>query len=256
MGLFTIWQKEWRQFFLSPVAYVVLVVFVALAGFFFFDTFTYFVQMQSMYQMYQSPGMAEQMNVNDMILTPLFHNLSVLLMLIVPLITMRLYAEEKKNRTDELLLTSPVSEASIVWGKYLGAVSFYVVALLLTLQFPAMLLKFANPDPGKMATGYLGLFLMGSSFLAFGLFASTVAKTQIQAALYTFFLLLVLWILNWISESIGGASGEILKYLAMTTHFEGFASGTIALPDLIYFASFIVFFIFLATRAVESTRWR
>lgn len=256
MSIITIWQKEWRQFFLSPVAYVVLVVFIALAGFFFFDMFTYFVQMQSMYQMYQQPGMADQMNVNDMILTPLFHNLSVLLMLIVPLITMRLYAEEKKNRTDELLLTSPVSEGAIVWGKYLGSVSFYGVALLLTLQFPAVLFKFTSPDLGKIATGYLGLFLMGSSFLAFGLFCSTVAKTQIQAALYTFFMLLMLWILNWVSESLGGAGGKVLKYIAMTTHFEGFASGTIALIDLVYFVSFIALFLFLAVRAVESTRWR
>jgi len=256
MGVITIWQKEWRQFFLSPVAYVILVVFIALSGFFFYDLFTYFVQTQSMYQTYQNPAMAAQVNVNDMILTPLFHNLSVLLLLIIPLVTMRLYAEERKNGTEELLLTSPVRESSIVYGKYLGAVSFYVIAILLTMQFPALLFKYGNPDLGKVLTGYLGLFLMGCSFLAFGLFSSTLAKSQVQAAMWAFFMLLLLWILGWISEGIGGFSGKVLRYVAMLPHFENFADGTIAMQDLVYFASFIVFFLFLSTRVVESTRWR
>jgi ABC-2 type transport system permease protein len=256
MGVFTIWQKEWKQYFLSPVAYVILVVFVALAGFFFYDLFTYFVQMQSMYQAYQNPGMAAQVNVNDMILTPLFHNLSVLLLLIIPLLTMRLYAEERKNGTDELLLTSPIRESSIVYGKYLGSVSFFLVAILLTLQFPALLFKFGPPDIGKVLTGYLGLFLMGCSFLAFGLFTSALAKTQIQAAMWSFFTLLLLWILGWISEGMAGFGGKVLKYAAMLPHFESFADGNIALSDLVYFGTFIFFFLFLSTRVVESARWR
>lgn len=256
MGVLTIWQKEWRQFFLSPVAYVILVVFIGLAGFFFFDLFTYFVQVQAQYQMYQNPDMAAQVNVNDMILTPLFHNLSVLLLLIVPVLTMRLYAGERKNGTDELLLTSPVSEAAIIWGKYLGAVSFYTVAILLTAQFPLVLFKYGSPDLGKILTGYAGLFLMGCSFIAFGLFTSAMARSQTQAAIWSFFGLLLLWIIGWLAESMGGFSGKILKHIAMLTHFEGFANGAIALSDLAYFATFILFFLFLATRVVESARWR
>lgn len=256
MGILTIWQKEWRQFFLSPIAYVILVVFIALSGFFFYDLFTYFVQTQSMYQAYQNPEMAAQINVNDMILTPLFHNLSVLLLLIIPLVTMRLYAEERKNGTDELLLTSPIRESSIVYGKYLGALSFYAVAMLLTFQFPALLFKFSTPDLGKVLTGYLGLFLMGCSFIAFGLFTSTIAKTQVQAAMWSFFMLLLLWILGWISEGMTGFGGQVLKYAAMLPHFESFAGGTIALHDIVYFLSFITLFLFLSTRVVESARWR
>ena len=256
MGVFTIWQKEWRQFFLSPIAYVLLVVFVALSGFFFFDLFTFFIQTQSMYQAYQNPAMAAQININDMILTPLFHNLSVLLLLIIPLVTMRLYAQERTNGTDELLLTSPVRESSIVYGKYLGGVSFYLVALLLTAQFPALLAKYGNPDLGKILTGYLGLFLMGSAFLSFGLFTSALAKTQIQAAVWAFFMLLLLWILGWLSEGMSGPAAGVLKFIAMLPHFESFATGTIKLTDLVYFGSFILFFLFLSTRVVESARWR
>ncbi|MCZ7587248.1 MAG: ABC transporter permease [Deltaproteobacteria bacterium] len=255
-GVITILQKEWRQYFLSPIAYVILVVFLALAGFFYYDLFTYFVQTQTMYQAYQNPEMAAQVNVNDMILTPLFHNLSVLLLLIIPLVTMRLYAEERKNGTEELLLTSPIRESSIVYGKFLGAVSFYLAALLLTAQFPLLLYKYGSPDLGKLLTGYLGLFLMGTSFLAFGLFSSTLARTQIQAAMWSFFTLLLLWIVGWVSESLPGASGEILRYIAMLPHFEGFADGTLKLSDLVYYASFISLFLFLSTRVVESARWR
>jgi ABC-2 type transport system permease protein len=256
MGVFTIWQKEWRQYFLSPVAYVVLVVFVALAGFFFYDLFTYFVQTQSMYQAYQNPGMASRLNVNEMILTPLFHNLSVLLLLIIPLVTMRLYAEERKNGTDELLMTSPIRDSSIIYGKYLGAVSFYFIAIALTMQFPLLLFKYGQPDLGKILTGYLGLFLMGCAFLAFGLFTSALARSQVQAAMWAFFMLLLLWILGWVSEGVSGFAGQVLKYVAMLSHFESFADGTIALQDITYFVSFIALFLFLSTRVIESTRWR
>jgi ABC-2 type transport system permease protein len=256
MGILTIWQKEWKHFFLSPVAYVILVVFIALSGFFFYDLFTYYVQAQSMYQAYQNPSMAAQINMNDMILTPLFHNISVLLVFLIPLVTMRLYAEEKKNGTDELLLTSPIRESSIVYGKYLGALSFYLVFMLLTAQFPLLLLKYGSPDVGKMLTGYLGLLMMGCAFISFGLFTSALVKSQIQASLWAFFVFLLLWILGWLAEGLAGASGKVVKFLALLTHFENFASGTIALTDIAYFLSFTAFFLFLSTRVVESSRWR
>ncbi len=256
MHILTIWQKELKQFFLSPIAYVILVVFITLAGLFYFDLFTYFVQMQAQFQSYQNPMAMQQLNVNDMIITPLFHNLSVILLLIIPLMTMRLYAEERKNGTEETLLTSPISESSIVWGKFMGAISFYAFAVFLTAQFPLILFKYGNPDVGKILTGYAGLFLMGASFIAFGLFSSTLAKTQTQAAVWSFFTLLLLWIVGWLAESVAGAAGKVLKYIAIMTHFENFAQGVIAVSDLVYFAAFIFFFIFLATRVVESSRWR
>ena len=256
MQILTIWQKELKQFFLSPIAYVILVVFITLAGLFYFDLFTYFVQIQAQYQYYQNPMAMQQLNVNDMIVTPLFHNLSVLLLLIIPLVTMRLYAEEKRNGTEEALLTSPVSESSIVWGKFMGAITFYLAAILLTAQFPLILFKYGQPDLGKVLTGYAGLFLMGASFIAFGLFTSTLAKTQTQAAVWSFFMLLVLWIVGWLAESVAGIAGKFLKYAAIMTHFENFAQGVISVGDLVYFAAFIFLFIFLATRVVESSRWR
>lgn len=255
-GVLTIFQKEWRQYFLSPVAYVILVVFIALSGFFFFDMFSYFVQTQAMSQAQMNPAMADQINVNDMVLTPLFHNLSVLLLLIVPVVTMRLYTEERRNGTDEMLLTSPVSEWAIILGKYLGALAFYALSLALTFQFPLLLAKYGHPDIGKVLTGYLGLFLMGSAFLAFGLFTSAAAGSQIQAALWSFAVLLGLWIVGWLAEGVTGTAGDVMRYIAMLPHFDSFAGGEIVLQDLVYFATFIAFFLFVATRVVESARWR
>ncbi|MDP8224369.1 MAG: ABC transporter permease subunit [Candidatus Lernaella stagnicola] len=246
--------KELRQFFGGAVAYVVMTAFFMLTGFFFYDMimsynrYIGYAQMQPMYM--------QQLNINDMIVTPLFQNINVILLLIVPLITMRLFAEERNQGTDELLLTSPVSIGQIVTGKLLSALAFYALLLVMTFVYPAILAKYAMPDLGKLITGYVGLLLMGACFISFGLFASTLTRSQLVAAITSFAVLLVFWILGWIAESQPGIVGEVMRYLAMTEHFERFGQGVIELSDVTYFISFILFFWFLATRAVESTRWR
>ncbi len=255
-NILAICGKELRQIFGSSVAYVILAAFLMLTGFFFYDLFSNYSQILGYAGMYQQPGMMEQVNVNDMILTPLFHNINVILLLIVPLITMRLYSEEKRAGTDELLLTSPVSVGQIVTGKLLAGVVFYLLVLVLTFHYPAIVAKYAAPDVGKIVAGYLGLLLMGIAFVAFGLFASTLSRNQVVAAVATFSVLLVFWILGWIAESQTGVVGQVMKYLSMTEHFEKFGEGALEIADLVYFLSFIAFFWFLATRSVESTRWR
>jgi len=248
--------KELRQIFGGPVAYVVLVAFLVLTGFFFYDLFVNYNQIMGYAGMYQNPQAMEQMNVNDMILTPLFHNINVILLLIVPLLTMRLYSEEKRAGTDELLLTSPVSIWQIITGKYLAGLAFYFLLLVLTVHYPAILFKYAKPDLGKVLAGYIGLFLMGGAFVAVGLFISALTKSQVVAAISGFSILLLFWILGWIAESQTGMVGDVLRYLAMTEHFERFSEGVVDLRDVVYFLTFIIFFWFMATRAVESTRWR
>lgn len=253
-NIWAIADKELRQFFGGSVAYVVMAAFLMLTGFFFYDMVMSYNRYLGYTQM--NPAMMDQLNINDLIITPLFHNINVILLLIVPLVTMRLFAEERNLGTDEMLLTSPVSIGQIVTGKFLAAVAFYLLLLLLTGLYPAILFKYAKPDIGKLAAGYAGLILMGISFIAFGLFASTLTRSQVVAAIVSFAVLLVFWILGWLAESQAGVFGKILKYLAMTEHFERFSQGMIDTSDLLYFVSFIAFFWFMATRAVESTRWR
>jgi ABC-2 type transport system permease protein len=203
-----------------------------------------------------NPMSMEGLNINDVILSPLFEFISLILLWVVPFVTMRLFAEERNQGTDEMLLTSPITVNQIVTGKLLAATAFYLLLLALTLMYPAILFKYAQPDLGKLLAGYAGLLLMGIAFVSFGLFASTLTRSQVVAAVISFALLLVFRILSWLAEWKPGVIGDVLRYLAMTEHFERFGRGVIHTGDLVYFASFIAFFWFLATRAVESTRWR
>jgi ABC-2 type transport system permease protein len=246
--------KELRQSFSNSVAYVSMGGFLILAGFFFYDMVTSYNKYMGYAQM--NPQMMDQINVNDLIVSPLFHTMNVLLLLIVPLITMRLFAEERALGTDEMLLTSPISVGEIVTGKMIAALAFYALLIAMTAVYPAILLKYARPDLGKLLAGYIGLLLMGGAFISFGMFASTLTRSQVVAATVSFTVLLVFWILGWLAESQQGAVGGVMRYLSMTDHFERFSQGVVDSSDVVFYVSFIAFFWFLATRAVEATRWR
>jgi len=248
--------KELRSLFVSPIAYVVIPGFLILSGFFFYDLLTSYTRLVSFYQMYRNPMVLDQLNVNDFILSPLFQNINVLLLLVIPLITMRLFAEEKKQGTDELLFTLPLKTGEIVLGKALAAILFFLVILVLTAPYPIILSKISNPDVGKIFSAYLGLFLLGISFISLGLFASSLTDNQIVAAVLGFSALLLFWIVGWIGETAEGPLALVLGAVSLTNHFEGFAKGVLEVKDLVYFATFIGFWIFLTLRSVESVRWR
>ena len=248
--------KELRSLFVSPIAYVVIPGFLILSGFFFYDLLTSYVRLVSFYQIYRNPMILDQLNVNDFIITPLFQNINVLLLLVIPLITMRLFAEEKRQGTDELLFTSPLGIGEIVAGKALAAVIFFIVILVLTLPYPAILFKISNPDLGKVFAAYLGLLFVGVSFISLGLFASSLTDNQLVAAVIGFSALLLFWIIGWISETSEGALASILSAVSLTSHFQGFAKGVLELKDVVYFITFIGFWTFLTLRSVESVRWR
>lgn len=255
-NLIAIMGKDWKIQFSSPMAYVVLGGFLMLSGFFFYDLLSTYTMYAAQAQMMGNPQIMQQLNFNDMIMTPLIQNINVLLLLVVPLITMRTFAEENRQGTDELILTSPVGISQMVWGKFLSSLAFFMLLLFLTLQFPLLLGKFGSLDLGKMLTGYLGLFLMGAAFISLGMFASSLTKSQMVAAVGAFSALLIFWLVGFLSESIGGWPGKILEYVSLTYHFNMFAKGAIHLKDIVFFLSFTYFFIFLSTRAVESSRWR
>jgi len=188
-NLWAILKKELHAYFVSPIAYVVFAVFLGLSGYFFF-AYTAAFNMQSMHYMRYSYALGE-VSINEMIFRPLFYNIGIILLLMMPLFTMRMYAEEKKSGTMELLLTSPLTNTQIIMGKYLGAMAVFGLMILFTIIYPIILFTYGNPELGPVLSGYLGLFLLGGAFISFGCWASSFTENQIVAAVVTFG---VLWL--------------------------------------------------------------
>ena len=250
--ILTIAGKELRTYLVSPMAWVVATVFLGVSGLLFYNIVTWY-SMQS-FQMMRFPMMGH-MNVNRMVFQPTFHNMAVTLLLLVPIVTMRLLAEEKKNRTAQLLFTSPVRLGEIVAGKYLAAMVLLSGMLLVSLYMPLLVWFYGSLDWGPIFTGYLGMVLLLGAFVAFGLFASSLTENQIIAAVLTFGILLVFWLLGWAAE-LGGDFAKVFEHLSIITHLEGFLKGVIEVKDVVYYVSVAAFGLFLTHRVLESNRWR
>jgi ABC-2 type transport system permease protein len=253
-NIWSLMKKEIRSYFSSPIAYVVIFGFLLLVGYFFYSLVWWF-NAQAM-QMAQNPYYAQQVNINEMVFSPLFHNMSIILILVAPLLTMRLLAEEKKNGTDELLYTSPLSVGQIVLGKYFAALVMLAAMLGLTAILSIFAFAFGNPEVAPWLTGYLGLFLMGATFIAIGLFFSSLTENQIVAAFLTFVTLLLFLVLNWVTSSGSGTWQSVLGYLSFSQHFEDMTRGILDTKDLVYYLSFSAFGLFLAHSVIQSRRWR
>ena len=253
-NILAIAHKELKSYFASPVAYVVIGFSAILFGWFFINLLYYFdrTQMQAG-SGFQGP---QAINVNEIMISPLFLNVSVILLFTLPLITMRTYAEEKRSGTIELLLTSPLTDLQIVMGKFLGGLVLYGAMLAVTLVHMAILFAYGNPEWRPIATGYLGLMLMGACFLSLGLFVSSLTRNQIIAGMVTFAVFLMFWVINWIATFMGPTSQAVLNYLSITEHLNDFARGVIDTKHVVYYLSFIAFSLFLTVRAVDSERWR
>ena len=246
-------QKELKGYFASPIAYVVIGLFALVFGFFYYIGVAYFIE-QSMRMMGMQGGPTQ--NVNEQVIRPLILNASVILLFVLPMITMRTYSEEKRSGTIELLLTSPLTDFQIIMGKFLGAMALYAAMLAVTLVHIAVLFALGNPEWKPVATSYLGLLLMGGTFIAIGLLISSFTKNQIVAVMGTFAVVLLGWIINWASTLAGPTGREILDYLGMTNHLEDFTRGIIDTKHVIYYVSLITFALFLTARSVDSERWR
>jgi ABC-2 type transport system permease protein len=253
-NIWTITKKEIRTYFTSPIAFAVMAVFLVLTGFFFYSIIWWF-NSQSI-QMSQNPYYYQQININQMVFAPLFNNISIILLLMLPLLSMRLFSEEKKIGTEELLYTSPVSVVQIILGKFLAALAVLACMLLLTWIPAIFTFFFGNPEPAPILTGYLGLFLMGGAFLAIGIFFSSLTENQIVSAILTFGALLLFWILNWASASAAGFWKDVLNYLSFFQHFDDMARGILDTTDLVYYLSFVFFGLFLTHSVIQSRRWR
>jgi len=244
-------DKELRSYFASPLAYIIIGFFALPFGFFFYLYLEAFLR-QSM-QMAQFGG---SQNVNQQVIRYVLQNASVIILFVMPMITMRTYAEEKRSGTIELLLTSPVTDVQIIIGKFLGAVGLYIAMLLVTMLYIAILFVFGNPEWRPLVAAYLGLLLMGGAFLSIGLFISSTTDNQIVAGMITFVVFLLLWIIGWFADSAGPLVGAVTKYLSVTEHFDDFSKGVIDTKDVLYYASLITFGLFLTAKSVDSERWR
>jgi len=247
-------RRELTYFYNSIVAYVVMMVFVFLAGYFFYNLLAFFnlASIQAM----QKPLAAGQLSITESVMQPLFANLSVVLLLIVPMLTMRLLSEERKLGTAELLFTYPISDWDAILGKYLATVTVLATTLALTLVLPLLLRSFAVPEWGPVVTGYAGLLLLGMAYISVGLFFSSLSENQIVAGVLTFGFSLLLLIIGWLIPFVSAGPARVLSEISILEHFDSFSRGIVDTNDIVYYVNFSVFFLFLCSRVLESNRWR
>jgi ABC-2 type transport system permease protein len=252
-NMWIICQKELRSYFVSPIAYILLAIFAIVFGFFFWNLVGIFVFEGMEAQM---RGNMFPMNVNEQVIRPLISNISVIGLFLIPIISMRLFAEEKRTGTIELLATSPVRDFEVILGKWLAAMILYGAMLLLTALNFVWLFHYGNPDWKPLLIAYLGLFLQAGVLLAIGIFISSLTRNQIIAGSITFSVCLLLWVLEWVSEYDSTPTARVMAYLALPVHFESFAKGLLSLKDAVYFVTAIFLGLFLTARSLESMRWR
>ncbi|MGJ0485611.1 MAG: ABC transporter permease subunit [Methylomicrobium sp.] len=245
---FTIAAREFKSLFLSPLAWTLLAILQAILAFLFLTQVETFNMLQpKLAALDNAPGLT------DVVVTPLFGNAGIILMLVTPLLTMRLITEERRNKTLALLLSAPVSNAEIVIGKYLGVVGLLLVMIVLTALMPLSLLVGGDLDLGKFAANLLALALLAAAFAATGLYTSCIASHPTIAAMSAFGLLLLLWILDW-TAGMGEQRAYVFEYLSILRHFQNLQSALISTTDIGYFLLFIAIFIMLSIRRLDYDR--
>ncbi len=252
-NILIICRKELKSYFSSPIAYLLMAIFAVIFGFFFYSATAFFVMRGMEMQM---SGRGAPMNVNDYVIGPLLGNASVVGLFLIPMITMRLFAEEKRSGTMELLMTSPVRDIEIILGKWLGALLMYLSVVGISALNILTLFAYGKPDWKPILVAYLGLILQGGCLLAIGTFISTTTRNQIIAGGATFAVCLLLWVLDWVSSYEQAAWAKVVSYMSVLTHFEPFSKGIIDTKDVIFYLSMIFFGLFLTARSMESLRWR
>ena len=246
--------KELRSYFVSPIVYVVGAVFLGIVG-----LLSYIAVVDASNQalrMMQMSNTVAQINVNDLVFRPVFYNMNLVLMLVLPLLTMRLFAEERKLRTLELLLTSPVGINEIVTAKFLSVLIIYLILLALTALIPMVLSAYVSFDWAPVLTGFLALLLQGAFMLAIGLVASTLTENQIIASFLSFGCILLLWLLGAFGSTLGDTPvGHVFSYISFTEHYDRLVRGLVHVKDLVYYISGMALMWFAAHQVVDAHRW-
>ncbi len=255
-------KKELYLYFTTPIAYVVFFATSFIGAFFFLSLTSDFQRRSLQFLQFQALDVIARMNLTDMVATPLVLNMGVILIFVVPFLTMRLLAEERRQKTMELLMTAPLRSGEIVLGKYLAALGVLLVVIAITAVFPALLDSYGTNGAGGSAVEWqtvfaalAGLFLCGAAFVAVGLFVSALTESQVVAALITFLVLLLTWVVGWKAADADGVWRDVIEHLSSVGHLVSFARGVIELEDVVYFLSLAVIGLFLTHRAVEARRW-
>lgn len=247
--------KELRGYFVSPVVYVVGAIFLLIFGFLSY-LYVVYAGYQAI-QIMQMQGGQAQLNLNDLVFRNLFASMRFVLLIILPILTMRLFAEERKLRTFEFLMTSPIGINEIVAGKFVSVFLVFLSLLGLTGLVPTVLMLFSDFDWNPIWTGYLGMTLLGALFISVGLLASAVTENQIVAAFLSFGMLLLIWLVSGLGALLGDTTlGQLISYVSFMDHYDRLVRGLIDTKDLVYFFSSVLFMLFLTHRVVESTRWK
>jgi len=271
--------REVRTYFTSPLAYVVIGVFLLLSGYIFWASLVRFSELCLRFA--SNPYYASQLNVNDMVVRPIFGTMGIIFLLLMPVVTMRLLAEERRAGTAELLFTCPVTSGQVVLGKFLGAACLFLVMIGVTLTYPILIMNSgAAPDMRPTLAGYFGVLLMGLSLLALGLLFSALTDNQVVAAVSAFGTFLFLWVIDWMASSAtvtlgalmsrltlglwekaglgiaGPTLGDLLGSLSIIGHLRDFQKGVIDSRDVVFYGSVIFVSLFLTQRVLESRRWR
>jgi ABC-2 type transport system permease protein len=243
VNFITLMKKELRSYFSSMIAYIVIVIFLVISGYFFYTNLVMFV-------------MWVGSDVKLGLWQYTFHDMRFIILLLIPLLTMRLFAEEKKLGTIELLFTNPIRDFEIVMGKYLACLMVFCLMLVLTFLYPVLLEVVFSVEPGPLLAGYLGIFLLGATFIACGLFISSLTENQIVAAMSTVGVLVFFWFIDWNEGIAGQQVVKILHQVSLFEHFFNFPRGVIDTADVVYYLSVIAFFLFLTLCSLESRKWR
>lgn len=247
-------KKELITIFSSPIFYAVAFIFLIVSGYFFYSNTAYFSILS--FQATRNPFLSEKLNLTDMVISPFFGDISVILLLMVPLITMRVYSEEKKTGTIELLFTYPVSDIEVLMGKYLATTIVLLCLITATLPHILILNSIATLDWGIVCSGYIGLIFLGAGFISFGIFASSLTENQIISAVLTFGCLLLFFVIGWAKAIAGPFLGNILAKMSIVEHFEPFTLGLIDTRDIVFYVMFTLFWLYMTLRCIGSRHWR
>lgn len=232
--MFAIYKKELRSYFYSPIAYALIGLFILLSSVFFL-----IINLQGSYADFSG-------NLSTM---------GFLLLFIVPILTMKILAEDRKNGTEVLLVTSPASISEIVIGKYLATLTVFLIMVAMTLIYPLILFIFGKPPVAQLVGAYVGFVLLGAAFIAVGVFASSLTENQVVAAIVSLVSLVVMWLMDSIAGFVGGFAAKVLSWVSLLSRYNEFNRGILDLAPVIYFISFIVVFIFITIQVIERRRW-
>ena len=253
-SMYAVFKREVKAYFTLPIAYVMMGGLLFIVGYLYYLSFRFFVGMS--FDAMRNPMMASDLDLSSMVVGATISTIGVVSVFTLPLLTMRMWAEEKRTGTVELLLTFPLRDSSIVLGKFFAGLAVYVVLLALSLLYPLLAALFAHLDPGPIWAGYLGTLLLGATLFAFGFLCSTWTENQIVACALAWAGFLFFWLIGHAADFAGPTLGPLLTQLSFAKHQENFAKGVIETQDVAYFVLFTAFCLFLTLRSIESTRWR